>query len=230
MEGLNVFFGVIGVLSLGYAIWENRRARTAKTLTRSLTGDVQQIARLIYGYNQGTPTEGYARSIIQICNTLLGGRAAGPDIGDVEVSYPAWQSPPMQTNSGEIVDDPRALYGRAVKGRHLSDFRNTLVYGPHARLPVSGRYRVDYYLRAEFDETDPEAGKPAVRLDVYDYGRRERLGEQILTAVDLADDYERSSLEFLYEDLTRTIEYRVKIVSPAVTVWCETIIVRRISD
>lgn len=229
MQELNIIFGIVGVASLLYAVWEHRRARSARELTERITGDIRQLATVVHGLNRGTPTEGYARSIMQVCNSLLADSTSQPQIGRVELEFPAWLMPPLQTNCGEIVDDEEAGYGRAVRGRRINDLRRALVYGPYQALPVTGEYRVRWVLKGVPDDPGADGGDECVSLNVYDHDAREYVAQRRLSARDLQAGYQKYELDFLYQDIRQSLEYRVQLLSPWWTVTCQRVYVRRLS-
>jgi hypothetical protein len=225
---LNIAFGVVGVLSLIYAVWANRTAESAKRLSRRLNEEIKQLARFIYDTNQGTPTEGYARSIMQISDSILTGKTGRPEIGSLKMNYVAARMPPMLTAVGEVVNDPESRARVAVQGKYNSPQKAALLYGPFDRLPLTGAYVVSYSLKS--NNLDEEVTGNLVLLDVYDVGADRTLGSRTLSKDDLSEAYQRFAVRFYCDDITRPLEYRVHLLKPGVTLTCDLISVVRKSD
>jgi hypothetical protein len=228
VDTVNIAFGIVGVLSLIYAVWANRTAESAKRLSRRLNEEIKQLARFIYDVNQGTPTEGYARSIMQISDSILMGKTGRPEIGPLKMNYVAARMPPMQTAVGEVIDDPESRARVAVQGTYISPEKAALLYGPFDRLPLTGAYVVSYSLKAA--NLHEEVTGELVLMDVYDVGASRTLGSRTLSTSDLSETYQRFEVRFYCDDITRPVEYRVHLLKPGFTLTCDLISVIRKAD
>lgn len=227
---LNVAFGTIGVASFIYAVVANRKASSRRELVEGLTGDIRQLASVIVEQNRGTPTEGYARSIAQICNSLIRGKTATSRIGIVSLRYPSFLIP-MRTEVGETVRDDLANTRYATRGERISEGVRYLTVGPHEKLPAEGQYRAMFSIRAMAQGQPPAPHTPVLDLNVYNYGSRKFLSRREVVFKDLnAHDYVKYELDFEYDDLETQLEYRTSITQGGVIVWCEDIRVFRMSD
>lgn len=232
MDALNFAFGVIGVLSFGYAIWANRQAENARRITNRLTTSIRDLAKSIYDTNRDTTTEGYARSIMQICDSLLPEPTDTPPlVGRVAIRYFGGQMPPMETAVGEVVTLPDIGLGRVIRGRYISESRTALVYGPRETLPVRGSYRASFRLAAEYDpDLDLTADEPIARIEVYVYLRREKLAVRDLRPGELTSTFAYYDVGFSCDSVDDQFEYRVMLPRPGATVSFERVTVYRISD
>ncbi|CUU57609.1 hypothetical protein Ga0074812_113107 [Parafrankia irregularis] len=232
VDALNFAFGVIGVLSFGYAIWVNRQAENSRRLTNRLTTSIRDLARSIYDSNRDTTTEGYARSIMQICDSLLPERSDTPPlVGRVVMRYFGSQMPPMETAVGQLVDLPDIGVGRVIRGGYISESRKALVYGPRETLPVRGSYRATFRLAAELDpDVDLPADAPIARIEVYVHLRREKLATRDLRAGELTSTFAFFEIGFTCDSVDDQYEYRVMLPGPGATVSFERVTVYRISD
>jgi hypothetical protein len=230
---LEVIFGLIGVASLGYAVWQNRSAESAKQLTHRITSNVRALAQDIVRLNAGTPTEGYARSIVEVSTSLLGDSPPNvPIVGDFSVAYYA---PEAQTKIGAVVKETDTNYGYALKGvlkgAAVPDgkvpLRAALVYGPYKTLPLGGSYRAEFRLRREGGPL-PESGS-LIRLDVFHLQTSTFLATRFLTPGEVPEAWDWISLEFDYADVRWPLEYRVIVLQPGPTVFFEVVKVRWLS-
>ncbi|MCK9900183.1 hypothetical protein MXD63_08860 [Frankia sp. Cpl3] len=232
VDALNFAFGVIGVLSFGYAVWVNRQAESTRRLTNRLTTSIRDLAKSIYDTNRDTTTEGYARSIMQICDSLLPDASDTPPlVGRVVVRYFGGQMPPLETAVGQIVDLADIGAGRVIRGRYISESRKALVYGPRETLPVRGSYRASFRLAAEAEpDVDLVAEEPIARIEVYVYLRREKLAARDLRPGELTSAFDYHEVGFTCDSVDDLFEYRVMLLRPGATVSFERVTVYRISD
>jgi hypothetical protein len=70
-----------------------------------------------------------------------------------------------------------------------------------------------------------------VGIEVFNYADRRWIVKHQLTFEEAAsDDYIRHRLPFYLDDSSTVFEYRVVVLHAAVRVWCDQVIVHRISD
>lgn len=231
---LNLVFGIITVISFGYAIWQNRAAQSAKHLTESVTKNIQKLATELRAQTIGTPAEGYAHSIEKISGSLLAdGRSEQPRIaGRFDVVFVPHQ---LRTLIGSLTETPTASLGAAIRGRldgpawteqdipHRRPSKepredSVLVFGPYKHLPIIGTYIVHFRLRAEVGSSWP--GGPLVYADVYNHERHEYLAWKTWSGRELNAGWNAYSLEFFYPR-SMTLEYRIALCHPGVWVECD---------
>ena len=231
MDIINIIFGCVTVIAFIYAIITNRRADSIQQLTKRLTVDVRSIALTIYELNKNTPTEGYAKSIVHILESLIQPRKNTVQIGQVKVKYRAYELPPLHTHCGSIVDDTETFYGRAIKGRIEGEREKGLIYGPYEKLPVTGLYRSCFRIKGTIDSgVYFDKTLPVARLDIYNYQGVGRLSERLILLQDLQATYTDYDFQFRYDDVMMTLEYRVAILQPHVELLCEEITIERVSS
>ena len=228
MDALNILFGLITIASLIYAVWQNKRTTSLKNLTLEITKNIRAISQTIYEMNRNTPTEGYAKSIAYMCDSLILATAEPLKIGSVEVQYYAVNMPPLKSHCGELVDDTETLYRKAIKGRILeSGHEKGLVYGPYEKLPVTGTYSVTFRLKGVVDESIEDESQ-VVRLDVYNDQECGVIEEIFLLANQISRTYVDYELQFRYTNLSLPLEYRVAILLPSAEIWFEKVRVKRV--
>ena len=123
---------------------------------------------------------------------------------------------------------PDAPANRMVMaGAAFEDGTGKLLFGPHERLPLVGRYKVMF--RLSFKNLDLfDADDRLVRLDVY--GNDGRLAADFFSRADLDDQYHWYELQFDYTDLSLKLEYRVALLKKGLAGSVYDVTVEKIED
>jgi len=241
---LNISFGVVGVVSFFYAIWQNQALRRAEQLAARVTHNIQQLAREIIAESPGTPAMAYARSIVQVSGSLIDGRRTSTrsaDVGVFEIEYIALQLRSRMARPEECTD---AKYLTAISGKFsgqpwtVDDFDSTaqcdriqresaLVYGPYKNLPIAGVYEVEFRLRR--GEVNRMSSHGLVLLDVYQLSKKSQLARLQLSSRDVIHSWQSVKLTFDYVDPSALLEYRVLVMQANITIALDLVIVRLIS-
>jgi hypothetical protein len=240
VDALNLVFGIVGFISFGYAIWQNRSAQSARRLTVAVTRNVQQLAREMIAASIGTPNEGYARSIEQISSSLLSGEPERQNrsVGEFQTEFLPQQ---LSTRVGVEHRTSDSLYGTTIRGRMTggewsdADFSpgrgheirrdSVLVYGPYRTLPVPGRYTAEFRIRRLGDAPLPQS-KPLVYTDVYCLQRDEYLATQKWTIREVGTTWQAFNVTFDYVHISTRVEYRVAACVPDVDLEVDTVRVK----
>lgn len=229
MDVLNIAFGMIGVGSFIYAIWQNRTAENAKKLTRRVTQNIRELANEITRMSRGTTIEGYARSIVQISSSLLPDTQsprdeslASPKPGQVQIDYVA---PQLSSNMSALKVRKDAPFG-CFYSAELSEENPlkqgevprlaVLAYGPYKTLPSAGRYRADFKIRRGRVQETPNSS--LVRIDVYCHRDREFYGVRYLSVEQILESWQIFSVDFDYPNSEVPLEYRTIVVAPHVEI------------
>ena len=229
---MTIAFGIVSVIAFGYALWQKRAVDSVRRLSERMTANIRSIAQNIADANVNTPSEGYARSIVRICDGLLSRTSDVPMIGAVLIYYQAIQIPPLQTGCGELVEDPDARYGRSLRGQASSSDgrRDVLLHGPYERLPVTGIYKAGFHLKVETPAADVPSESFVASLDVFNYQGRGVLAERQITLGECGARYQYFEFQFTYPDPQMTLEYRIKLHRTDVAVFVDRVRLERISD
>jgi hypothetical protein len=231
MDALNIVFGIIGIVSFGYAIWQNRSAESARQITKRVTENIRELAREAARLSVGSPTEGYARSIVQIANSLIGehNSNATREVGVVRIDYLAAQ---LRSRIAEVTLSSDSIFGHVYRGKYVGSRwtedtippnlvgvvpqESVLVYGPYRNLPVRGAYKAEFRLRR--DPMERISSEPFLRLDVYCFERNEMLAVRYLSNREVVPTWQVFPVYFFYPDPDIQLEYRVAIMVPGVDV------------
>ena len=198
---INITFGVVGVLSLIYAIWQNRSAKTARLLAPRVTKNNQQIARQITIESPDATAAAYAKSIVSIAGSLAEPYSTSLNVSQFGLTLLA---PQFKSEVGQLV-----LTGARASWR--TQVRCRADVGPFLALPVVGRYVAEFRLKRGLSSLTDH---PLLYLDVFDFERRKYYCSKTILPSDLNTNWYRYPLEFDYNDLEAKLEYRVAVLTP----------------
>jgi hypothetical protein len=238
-SALNIIFGLIGFVSLLYAVWQNRAAQSARALNVKVTRNIQTIAREIMKEAPGTQAMAYAKSIVEVAGSLVP-KAALDVIGngtDFELEFMPMQ---LRSRMAAASAEPTAAYGYALRATYKGPavapaslpadvegglpFDSVLAYGPYSRLPVAGRYEAEF--RICRDAAAPLDSEPLLRLDVYEFDRDRYHATRLLTTRDVSAGWKQFGIDFDYTDTAAKLEFRAAVLRPDVRISLDTVVVK----
>jgi hypothetical protein len=226
---LNLIFGFIGIVSLAYAIWQNRAAENAKILTTRVTKNIQQLAREIMIEAPNSPSSAYAQSIAHIADSLSGSRDRISDLGNVEMTFLA---PQFNKTFGTLEFVEGSKFGVALTGTYDGaewlpesmppgtmgglKYDAVLAWGPYVNLPVPGRYKIEYRVRSASHSVPRDAA--FAYIDVFDYAHDKYYARKKLTANEIQSTWQRIGLTIEYIDTSAKLEFRVATLRPGILI------------
>lgn len=227
-----MIFGLVTVASFSYAVWANRELKRVTEIRNTMISEIRNLANKIRQNTEGTKNEGYADGIVSICSSMIEKHKLLPtEVGDISFYYYPFEMPPMLTQNGKEEIDDSAKMKKTLTGAIINPGKKYLVFGPYKRLPLAGRYIAAFSIKLNKVDETLDDSLDVLRLDVYDYnGGRITLGLRLIKLGDLKPFYQPIEVEFSYTDLKQTLEYRIKVIQPAIEVSCDHIRVVRKSQ
>jgi hypothetical protein len=241
MDILNIIFGLVTILSFGYAIWANRTLQSVQSQRNRAISSIRDIAYRLQQLSPESSVGGASYSIMRICDSLVPPNSKGQVVGRLRLDYPPWEQPPMHTHGGCTVQDPRTRLGLAWESiKNDERPRFYAVFGPYHTLPVLGRYNVTFKI-CLVDQGNPfekalslvDQGKPLqedlrlvnkdkliqeyspfLRLDAYAYiDGKTILSEKFVKSSELSSlEYREFCISFDYSRAGQVLEFRVELL------------------
>ncbi|WP_430411468.1 hypothetical protein [Kordia sp.] len=233
MDYLNVVFGIIIVISFGHTIYANRELKKVKEFERETIENIKVLAKKIIDINHDSKTESYADSIIQfssIINKPSNDSFTPLEIGRFKAYYYPFDESAMRTRCGIIHRDPKAKLRMNLTAMKL-DTQGRAVYGPYKRLPFKSKYLLRYSIRLNENEYSkfPDLSTEVLTIDIFDYvDTNTLLNIRKIKLEELTLEYKEFRLEFEYQDLRQTLEYRLNIEVKGISVSIDYISVENI--
>ncbi len=233
MDALNIVFGIITVLSFGYAIWVNREMKRMQELKDTIISEIKNSAVKIKQQTVGTNIEGYSDSIIRFCTSISDkDEIFADEIGRIRNYYFPFEIPPMQTRCGVVEDDKDAKLTKTLTGEIQNPNDEHFIYGPYKPLPLAGTYKALFRLRINNDvsKLEYDMNDVVAQIDVFDYhGGKKFLGIKDIKLSELANYYQRFEIHFEYKSITQALEYRISIRATGISISSDYILIERIN-
>ena len=220
MNILNVVFGLVTVMSFGYAIWTNRRLHSLETQRNRAISTIRDIANQLYQRSPDSFEGATAYSVIRICDSLVPPDLDGRVVGRLRLDYCPWEQPPMHSHGGNKIHDARARLGAAWESQRSGERpRFYAVFGPYHHLPVLGYYEVSFWIALPAEAEPTTEDTRVLRLDAYAYvDSKTILSERFITRRELSQEYKEFRIGFEYTLAGRVLEYRVELLKEGLTI------------
>lgn len=221
---IGLFSLIITLAGLGYGLWERHKRRSLENQTEEIIKEIHEQADKLATRYPNTETAGIASSIAGFAQRLIHPRR--PRLhAPIRREFYANHRPPLETHTGEQVEDPSAFGGLALRDSSKEHGPKSLVYGPHLKLPVVGRYVVRWRIRIDPNTaTHLDKNSEVIRLNILQE-RLHTLTEKTLTLKELSPNYKEYELEFRYPNSIPTLEYRVLLLCKKLTVYFNRVVV-----
>jgi hypothetical protein len=92
MDVLNIIFGLVTILSFGYAVWTNRRLHSLETQRNRAISSIRDIAYRLQQRSPDSPEGAAAYSLMRICDSLVPPNLDGQLVGRLRIDYAPWDN------------------------------------------------------------------------------------------------------------------------------------------